>query len=364
MTDKNQTRDLVKTIISEIAGQQANLTIPRIFIKLTGSLEAALLLSQIIYWTDRATMKDGWFAKSYDDWQDELTLSKYQVMTAVKKLKDAGVETCVKKFNGFPTVHYHLDSETLSQWLVKKFDERKSNNLTNESEKTSQSSTENTANTTTDITDKDSFAPSGAGSAVSTPAKIDAFDAVVKSLESGEMPARKTVEETDTPASEVDNTPPTGSAAPPPDAFDMTHLRDVVAHMWFEFNKPKQLLSKSNAKAVKRFNPIIDTIVDTFPDATDDRHAWVALEFCTHWKTKKDDSGKALNMPLDASKFGIHWRKWLNEHPAIVAAMGGELVPVPITPTGLVSLNSQKPAPAQVYASGAKPFEFDVKKGG
>ncbi|MFH1076549.1 MAG: hypothetical protein V1753_06885, partial [Pseudomonadota bacterium] len=54
-------------LIKALAGQANILTIPRAFIKFTGSVEAALLLSQIIYWGDR-NPRGKWFYKSYREW--------------------------------------------------------------------------------------------------------------------------------------------------------------------------------------------------------------------------------------------------------------------------------------------------------
>jgi hypothetical protein len=145
---KSPTREWVSSLIAQFSGQHNTLTIFRPFIKMTGSIEAALLLSQIIYWSDRSTMDNGWFAKTYHEWEDELTLTKHQVMSAVKKLKGAGIKTELKKYKGAPTVHYRFDCEEFSQWIVKFFNNPLSNNLTNDSEKTSQSSTYTTAKTT------------------------------------------------------------------------------------------------------------------------------------------------------------------------------------------------------------------------
>lgn len=124
------------------------------------------------------------------------------------------------------------------------------------------------------------------------------------------------------------NTPhaPIGDLDNVPETFDLTHLRDVVANKGFEFNKPKQLLSKSNEKTVKRFDPIIDIIVESFPDATDDRHAWVALEFYKYWGTKTSN-GQKLAIPINADSFGRNWRTWLNERPEISAAMNSKTLP-------------------------------------
>src|SRR5689334_12145978 len=147
----NDTRLWVADLLASFSGQGNTLTIPRPYIEVTGNIEDALLLSQIIYWTDRTTMDNGWFAKSYAEWKDEIALSKYQVMTATKRLKEAGVETDVRKFKGAPTVHYRLRKSEFELWIVKKLNERKLRNLTNDSEETLQSSTESTTEHTSDI---------------------------------------------------------------------------------------------------------------------------------------------------------------------------------------------------------------------
>lgn len=118
MTIKDQALELIKSF----SGQANTLTIPRPYIAMTGSLEAALLLSQIVYWTDRSTMKDGWFAKSYPEWESELTLSQYQVTKAVKALKEFGVETKLKKFKDAPTLHYRVNQATFLDRIMKFFD--------------------------------------------------------------------------------------------------------------------------------------------------------------------------------------------------------------------------------------------------
>jgi len=148
----NDTRLWVADLLAQFSGQENTLIIPRAYIDVTGSIEDALLLSQIIYWTDRTKMENGWFAKSYAEWTDEIALSKYQVVAATKRLKDAGIETMVKKFNGYPTVHYRLRKDVFELWIVKKLDERKLRNFTNDSKETSLSSTESTSETTSETT--------------------------------------------------------------------------------------------------------------------------------------------------------------------------------------------------------------------
>ncbi len=59
----------------------------RAFVTLTGSVTAALMLSQAVYWSRRvAESKDGWFYKTLDEWQEETGLSRYEQEGARKKL--------------------------------------------------------------------------------------------------------------------------------------------------------------------------------------------------------------------------------------------------------------------------------------
>ncbi|MEO8393963.1 MAG: hypothetical protein ABI700_13310 [Chloroflexota bacterium] len=97
---------------------------------LMGDHKAVLLLNQIIYWSDRTDDPQGWFYKTYADWQSELGLSRYEVSRIVhgdariaapqRTLKSIGVETVVRKarFTGNPTVHYRINREVLLNVLA------------------------------------------------------------------------------------------------------------------------------------------------------------------------------------------------------------------------------------------------------
>lgn len=124
MTDTLQNQ--LKKLLQRFSGQQATLVIPRAYIDLCeGDHLAALLLNQIVYWSDRATLPDGWFAKSYDGWHQELVMSQYQVSRAMKALKLIGVETEVRRspFHQFaPVVHYRVNWDVLSLSIIKFLD--------------------------------------------------------------------------------------------------------------------------------------------------------------------------------------------------------------------------------------------------
>lgn len=151
----NPARQAIAQLLISFSGQQNTLTIPRPYITLCdGDILAALLLSQCIYWTDRTKDAEGWFAKSYVEWQDELGMTQYQVSRAAKALQPLGLETKLKKFNGAPTVHYRINMDEFSKSIVKFLDNPGLSSLsTIHDQETSQSltepTTENTAKPTT-----------------------------------------------------------------------------------------------------------------------------------------------------------------------------------------------------------------------
>jgi hypothetical protein len=131
MNDKPK-RDAITQLFASFAGQDNTLVIPRPYIDFCrGDILGALLLSQILYWTDRTVDTDGWFAKSYDDWTAETGLTEYQIKRAIKgdkrrknggfSLKDVGVETTLKQskhYRGAATMHYRVDFEQLRRAIL------------------------------------------------------------------------------------------------------------------------------------------------------------------------------------------------------------------------------------------------------
>jgi len=138
----NDTRAWVADLLATFSGQENTLTIPRPYITITGSIEAALLLSQIVYWSDRTKMEGGWFAKSYKEWEDEITLTKRQVARIIPVLNRVGVETKVRRFNGSPTLHFRINKEKFAQSITTFRNIGKLQNVTIEDDKKAQSLTE------------------------------------------------------------------------------------------------------------------------------------------------------------------------------------------------------------------------------
>jgi hypothetical protein len=114
---RQQALDLI-----EYATQRTHIiTFPTAFLGLLGyQHEAAILLNQILYWSSRTSDPEGWFYKTYDEWFNEIGLTRYQIERALNgdsrtrskrlTLREIGVHTVVRKApTGNPTVHYRID---------------------------------------------------------------------------------------------------------------------------------------------------------------------------------------------------------------------------------------------------------------
>ena len=118
-------RKHVLALIGENYGDRTLCLCPTGFVRLlNGNHKAAILLSQILFWSERTKDPNGWFYKSYADWQAEIGLSEQvrrivkgnpRVKSAQITLRDLGVETVLKKVKhtGAPTIHYRINQERL-----------------------------------------------------------------------------------------------------------------------------------------------------------------------------------------------------------------------------------------------------------
>jgi len=108
--------DQRKHLVFEMLGRP--IAFHRIFVTLTGSVTAALMLSQAVYWSKTGRKKgpwDGWFWKSADEWQEETGLSRREQETARKKLQQLGFwQEDLRKANGTPTLHFRVDASKLA----------------------------------------------------------------------------------------------------------------------------------------------------------------------------------------------------------------------------------------------------------
>lgn len=87
-----------------------------VFVEITGSVTAALMLSQAVYWSRRTPDPTGWFYKSREQWQAETGLTRREQEGARQKLKDTGFWE--EELRGVPaTMHYRIDIGKLESSL-------------------------------------------------------------------------------------------------------------------------------------------------------------------------------------------------------------------------------------------------------
>jgi len=87
----------------------------RCFVTLTGSVKAAIMLSQAIYWQPRAKQEDGWWYKTAEEWQEETGLSQHEQRTA---RKDCG-KYLLSELRGIPAqLFWKVDEDALYSDLI------------------------------------------------------------------------------------------------------------------------------------------------------------------------------------------------------------------------------------------------------
>lgn len=133
----------INNLISSFSGQKNIISFPVVYLKITEDLNTALLLNQLVFWSDKSKRTDGFFYKTYGEWHEEIHLSEYQVRRSIKKLKELNiVETKLKKANGSPTLHYRVLMNNLSDLILKNVQIGNLRNLRNETEVSSETLTD------------------------------------------------------------------------------------------------------------------------------------------------------------------------------------------------------------------------------
>ncbi len=88
----------------------------RAFVTLTGSVTAALMLSQAVYWSKRvAEGRDGWFYKTQNEWLEETGMSRYEQESARKKLAKY---LKVERRDVPAQLYYKVDFEAITADLI------------------------------------------------------------------------------------------------------------------------------------------------------------------------------------------------------------------------------------------------------
>jgi len=105
-------------IIESFLGQANILTTPRIvLILLDNNHDAAIFVSQLLYWQSRT--KDGWVAKSYDEWENEIGIKRWTLRRIIRWLREKElVNVEFRKFAGRPVLHFNVNREKFLEKLM------------------------------------------------------------------------------------------------------------------------------------------------------------------------------------------------------------------------------------------------------
>lgn len=80
-----------RTLFSPLDSFDRPIAFHRGFVTLTGSVTAALMLSQAVYWQRRTHDPEGWWWKTMEDWTEETGLSRKEQESARRRLKTIGL---------------------------------------------------------------------------------------------------------------------------------------------------------------------------------------------------------------------------------------------------------------------------------
>ncbi len=107
------TRRRFGDFFAELSGERAIAYYPRL-VPVAGSVNAAVLLGQLTYWTPRAHDPDGWIYKTQAELAQETGLGRWEQETARKLLRASGI--LLEKRAGVPArLYFKIDHEALSR---------------------------------------------------------------------------------------------------------------------------------------------------------------------------------------------------------------------------------------------------------
>jgi len=340
--------DAIAQLAAKFSGQNKMLVIPRFYITLCGGDHlAALLLNQIIYWTDRTTDKAGWFSHSYKEWDEELGMSQYQVKRATEVLKPLGVETHLHRSNHHkfaPTLHYRVDMQALSQSIMKFLhNPQLSRNSTIDHEETQQSNTESIAESTPESTKEKYISNASITPLTDTPitdalsdgkSTVAAQDASHKEVSAADSTDTTPVQEAVTPKGSTRSSKRKEKAIVHPDAADdpspyykptqderHAMFEAVCAHVFGVTDRDsiREMARGDHSRAGKIVSWLLRQN-DAFAPNGSGKKVVVGLisapanpqhvaQFSAAYKAKHRDA----SLPIDIVKFTDAWRAWASQ---------------------------------------------------
>lgn len=93
----------------------------RCFVDITGSVPAALFLSQAIYWSNRTKDYEGWFYKSRDEWCEETGIQRNQLYAIRDKLVSLRIMEQSQKGGSDRIMYYRVNFQELERRIAEHF---------------------------------------------------------------------------------------------------------------------------------------------------------------------------------------------------------------------------------------------------
>ena len=89
-------------LLRKLSGQENCYTIPKLYVQLTGCHVRALILNQLIFYSDKSTRhENGWFDKDYDEWETQTLVKERTLRNILNEFKEKKwAETKVKRVYG------------------------------------------------------------------------------------------------------------------------------------------------------------------------------------------------------------------------------------------------------------------------
>jgi hypothetical protein len=89
----------------------------RAFVQLAGSVNGAVFLSQLFYWSRRTKNKEGWVYKSVLEWTEETGLTRYEQETVKKHLTRRKIIEVKRKGRVPATLHFRINEKQICSLL-------------------------------------------------------------------------------------------------------------------------------------------------------------------------------------------------------------------------------------------------------
>ena len=114
--EKSSPKGCNKSVVNLLHLCDRPIAFHRIFVTITGSIVAALLLSQAMYWQRRTKDPDGWWWKTMEEWTEETGLTRREQETARRELRTVGV--LEERRRGSPArLYFRVDLDCLDKRL-------------------------------------------------------------------------------------------------------------------------------------------------------------------------------------------------------------------------------------------------------